>query len=264
MMRAAFRDFGRRLYSSVVVEGKRVGPSQINDVFGVKLDYGWFFVPKKLYAADYTIPLLREFIGNKYPDIGEKPRTFEEIQGAVNEWVASAKPRRPKPTKLTAVAREEAKNVKLLEKQLGKEHIKETKEKKKVEKKASSANKKKLKILDNKRVCLYVLEHGKMPDDYNYNEISLTHAWNHFAAKNYSSSNSLTYKADAKKALAVKWNQMSAEEREKERSDLIELMKQGSFYSQGKVLSIKVKYAKLKYKIFKAAEAVEEEMEQDK
>lgn len=223
-----------------------------NTFYGILTDYGWFAVPKRNYAADWTIPQVNAKIQEKYPDIDTNPRSFDDIQAVVSEWVKQPKPTpKPKPTRISKADQEKLDKLLLYKKQtksVDKDRAKAAKQEAKETKKQLVREKRQSKAQEKADYYKYILEHGKLPESFDYSKVSYTSAWNHFAAKNYKSQDGVNTK-EKRAGLSVKWQSMSPEEKKQVRDEYIDHLKKGLAYIKGDLVPLKAKIKRLKYQL---------------
>lgn len=215
-----------------------------NENFGIKTDYGWYTIPKKYYAHDWTIPQIHKAIKDKY----ENP-TNSQIQSIIDKWCKDVKlSTKPKHTKFTKADIVKLEHQQLFERQMKpllKARRKEERALLKEQKKKEAEQKRRQFTRDRNHMVDYVLEHGVYPPDFDFSTIKLTQAWNHFSTKNYIEG-PMSHK-EKKLIIGNKWNELTPEEKEEVRQEHIELLKKGLCYNKGKLIPIKTKYVRSKY-----------------
>ncbi|EGV64484.1 hypothetical protein CANTEDRAFT_92714 [Yamadazyma tenuis ATCC 10573] len=218
-----------------------------NAFYGLPTNYGWFYIPKKLYATDWTLPAVNEKIKQVYPDIESNAPSFQDIQDVIDDWCIEAKmATKPKPTKITKADKEELKHFMLYKSQLKPLMREQNRSKKRLAKEQDMMLRKSQKVQrakERENAIEYVAKHGKFPEDYDFSQIKLTHAWNHYSAKFYKEAGA---SGQTKQNLSVQWKEMSKEKKEEYREEYIQHLKEGILYQRGELVPIKEKFKSLR------------------
>lgn len=221
-----------------------------NSYYGLLTNYGWFAIPRKYYATDWTIPQIHEKLKQTFPDIDTNPRSFEEIQLVIMEWSNGPKlSPKPKPTRITKADQRKLDELLLYKQQtksLERAKAKEEKEVAKQSRKNEMKLKKEEKAKEKAQYYQYILKFGRIPETFDFNKISYTSAWNHFAAKHYNLENGDDTK-QKRANLSIKWQAMTQDDKEQVRLEYIDLLKKGLSYEKGQLVPLKSKIKRLRY-----------------
>lgn len=215
-----------------------------NDKFcGLKLPYGWFAVPRNLYARDWTESSVINLISKKYPDSVESVPP-QDIQQVIDEWSASvtAKQRPPVEKYVDSEAAKVEHRINEDIKELRNEKVRARYSKTRITNMAQFKEEK-------QQVFQHIFETGEIPSNFDPLMINLYNARNHFCNKLH----------DQPGFSMKQWAEVDATEREKLRIEFIDLLQRGEMYKKGKIVPLKGNFHALSMKLKSKAKKKKEE-----
>ncbi|CAH6718993.1 hypothetical protein CLIB1444_01S19086 [[Candida] jaroonii] len=195
-----------------------------NDKYcGLKTPYGWFAIPRNLYARQWTESSIQTLISQTYGDSVDSVPS-KDIQKIIDDWASSTtlkqKPPAEKYVDVEAAKVEHKINEDI--KELRNEKVRARYSKNKI---TDMAQFKK----DKQIVFKHIFETGEIPPNFDPLMINLYNARNHFCNKFHN-----------QPGFSLKqWADVDTTEREKLRIDFIDLLKQGQMYKKGKLVPLK-------------------------
>lgn len=199
----------RRCYSVVATVAQcKISPENFS---GVYTKFGWVLVPKTHIARGWTQPKLNDYLSQH---IQREESHFEDVQPLADQWVASVDTSsKPVMKKKTAAEARHEEDMKLFLRQLKGEE-------KPGEKKKLRASRVKKNVLNG--------------------DVTFTHAWNYFMAKQYPLHKHLS-ELEARSEIGLMWRLMSMDEKDIYRQEYSQLLQQGKDIYHGKIVDREVK-----------------------
>jgi len=186
----------------------RLSPENFN---GVHTNFGWVLVPKTHVARGWTQPKLNEYLLQHIQH--DKP-DLNEVQSLVDQWAASVDASsKPASKKKTAAEVRHEESLKLFLRQLKDE--------------AAKGDRKRQRVARVRKNTLS-------------GEVTFTHAWNYFMAKQYPLQKHLP-EAEARAKVGLMWRLMSMDEKDVYREEYSQLLQQGKDIYHGKIVDREVK-----------------------